>query len=1107
MATAPPPSVGPPGTVAPPPNQTSAPSTPSSITSNTGATTASSSNLLPIFDAFLDIPHPACSQATYPPINTGGYEKGLQINNPRIIIAPPAEAMKESMAVGMEVSTDQGLARVARFCFPEFRDDTKAPEQTIPNALNKYDTSLGDYFTSTTKQLSSTPYPYMNMAGPSCHTFAMQLSSGDRVYGHVRRYLPHHTGATKRIDVGRRGLRAMVIFTRFRGGEKFYQSLMKTLESVLSLRKSTPADLHSYTRPHETFLHYIHKEHARIAKIIAQEPLDSTRSGRSNPDKFQQISLMTKLIQKHTVSFSMLELGYEPFKNVDMTKFVIPPDLLTIGNDSPLTSSPILPLLRCLGISNTLRLFSAMLCERRIILTSAYPSRLSTCANAATVILAQGLLYWAHIYIPVLPPGMINYLAAPMPYLVGLVSSHAHLIKAVQGLGEVLVVHLDQNELQTHNMSNPDQSIPDILQAPMSEYGEVPSSTSASIAEMLSSDLMNVMKMDKKIVKGADGGGGGTVSSTVMGTAADKIKKRLQKFKGTTKKVQDGVDGGVPTVEDEVGDMAALSMSDFVVKESYTYGEGFGNEVCEEEVRIAFVIFFVCLIGDMKIYLRPGKKGQVPSFDKELFLECHKRLGNRETSAMYPMINLFKESQIFEQFVKSRVAEIQIRKPVTLTAPVFSYATNHHRVHRISFASTMDVRRIVRETAHINPGRFIINWTTSARNRTMDLTSNNRNELVASEEMRKLVQTCRDGTYALTEVMGVLWERLRDSRGMQWKHGLYALQVIKELILQGPITAVSEAMNGLGIIRKMKFYENMRTVATVQVKSLAVQVYNILVNRARLFSMRRVCALRRRQIEAPPPAKRKDKRLHIRMKFKDAHSLLHPSRSAAPSQTGNLLETNLATPTIPASSGPSQTSNTPANIQSAQGATYGNDLLSLSFASPTPNDKKVTPASPTPKGTNDSLHVFSADSATKSPLTTSQPFGVSTTMANNYQTNKVASVASPTMTASPPTMAQVSQPPHQYAPQQSTIQQQGMYYGQQQHNNYYTANQHQQNNASYQHGNAQPQNAQGQVYYQAANNLQYQQQPQQQQPQQQQPQQQQQRNNQAFSQFDPMKRN
>ena len=65
------------------------------------------------------------------------------------------------------------------------------------------------------------------MAGPSCHTFAMQLSTGDRVYGHVRRYLPHQNGAAKRIDVGRRGVRAMVIFTRFRGGEKFYQSLMK----------------------------------------------------------------------------------------------------------------------------------------------------------------------------------------------------------------------------------------------------------------------------------------------------------------------------------------------------------------------------------------------------------------------------------------------------------------------------------------------------------------------------------------------------------------------------------------------------------------------------------------------------------------------------------------------------------------------------------------------------------------------------------------------------------------------------------------------------------------------------------------------------------------
>ena len=64
---------------------------------------------LTIFDAFLDLPHPAASPV---------------INEPRIIIAPPpGEALESARAVGQELSTGKGLAMVARFCFPEFDDD------------------------------------------------------------------------------------------------------------------------------------------------------------------------------------------------------------------------------------------------------------------------------------------------------------------------------------------------------------------------------------------------------------------------------------------------------------------------------------------------------------------------------------------------------------------------------------------------------------------------------------------------------------------------------------------------------------------------------------------------------------------------------------------------------------------------------------------------------------------------------------------------------------------------------------------------------------------------------------------------------------------------
>ena len=64
---------------------------------------------LTLYDAYLDLSHPAAS---------------VTVNEPRLIIAPPpGKAMEAARAVGQELSTEKGLAMVARFCFPEFDDE------------------------------------------------------------------------------------------------------------------------------------------------------------------------------------------------------------------------------------------------------------------------------------------------------------------------------------------------------------------------------------------------------------------------------------------------------------------------------------------------------------------------------------------------------------------------------------------------------------------------------------------------------------------------------------------------------------------------------------------------------------------------------------------------------------------------------------------------------------------------------------------------------------------------------------------------------------------------------------------------------------------------
>jgi hypothetical protein len=68
--------------------------------------------------------------------------------------------------------------------------------------------------------------------------------------------------------------------------------------------------------------------------------------------------------------------------------------------------------------------------------------------------LAQGLLSWQHLYIPVLPPHLLQYLQAPMPYLIGIPGKLMPTVNSLPELGEVLIIHLDHNALETRGIPN-----------------------------------------------------------------------------------------------------------------------------------------------------------------------------------------------------------------------------------------------------------------------------------------------------------------------------------------------------------------------------------------------------------------------------------------------------------------------------------------------------------------------------------------------------------------------------------------------------------------------------------------------------------------------------
>uniref|UniRef100_A0A673LLT4 DENN domain-containing protein 1B-like n=1 Tax=Sinocyclocheilus rhinocerous TaxID=307959 RepID=A0A673LLT4_9TELE len=130
--------------------------------------------------------------------------------------------------------------------------------------------------------------------------------------------------------------------------------------------------------------------------------------------------------------------------NLSVHSYFIAPDingLPTIPESRNLTEYFV-----AVDVNNMLHLYASMLHERRIIITSSKLSTLTACVHGSAAMLYP--MHWQHIFIPVLPPHLLDYCCAPMPYLVGV---HLSLLERVKSrsLEDVVILNVDTNTLES----------------------------------------------------------------------------------------------------------------------------------------------------------------------------------------------------------------------------------------------------------------------------------------------------------------------------------------------------------------------------------------------------------------------------------------------------------------------------------------------------------------------------------------------------------------------------------------------------------------------------------------------------------------------------------
>ncbi|XP_015422589.1 PREDICTED: DENN domain-containing protein 1A isoform X2 [Myotis davidii] len=125
-----------------------------------------------------------------------------------------------------------------------------------------------------------------------------------------------------------------------------------------------------------------------------------------------------------------------------------------------------------------LHLYASMLYERRILIICSKLSTLTACIHGSAAMLYP--MFWQHVYIPVLPPHLLDYCCAPMPYLIGI---HLSLMEKVRNmaLDDVVILNVDTNTLETP--FDDLQSLPnDVISSLKSRLKKVSTTTGDGVA-------------------------------------------------------------------------------------------------------------------------------------------------------------------------------------------------------------------------------------------------------------------------------------------------------------------------------------------------------------------------------------------------------------------------------------------------------------------------------------------------------------------------------------------------------------------------------------------------------------------------------------------------
>ncbi|CAN0428315.1 unnamed protein product, partial [Ascophyllum nodosum] len=410
--------------------------------------------------------------------------------------------------------------------------------------------------------------------------FVVTDSSGGKAYGFCRRVLPCGVGG--RYDTGRLRLPECLCLVSRRPFFSTFNSVLAIAQALRLLLWKPPS--------------------AAVA-LQARGGGDITPSAAGNNLE----ELLGQLLAGGTGGRGVPDPGQELV--ACGLRFVRPVDEHLSLNDVPVT-----PLLVRLGPRNFLRLWSAILCERRVLLVAEDVRTLSACVHAASAILYP--FAWQHVYVPLLPTSMLAYVSAPMPFVIGVRYSQLEEVKQ-QPMNEAVFVHLERGELTGTTGMEP---VPDICDGVKENLASATQKLDRALGKLaiLTSRSRGGAGKDKDA---HDRGSGqrcverSGMHAEGINDTASTLFAEIKFIYGKAKKHKPALDsGGMATPDDHA-------------------------------IRAALLAFSVGLFGDHRVILRrhPQKRLEI---DADYFIR-HRREQRGDSEGVLRFLKEFTQSQMF----------------------------------------------------------------------------------------------------------------------------------------------------------------------------------------------------------------------------------------------------------------------------------------------------------------------------------------------------------------------------------------------------------------------------------------------------------------------------